>query len=52
MPAAKKTAAINMRVEPRFKALAEKAAEAERRSLTSYVEKLIADDLRKRRLLK
>jgi hypothetical protein len=40
-----KTAQVNLRLKPAMKAAAEKAAEAEHRSLTSYIEKLIADDL-------
>jgi hypothetical protein len=40
-----KTAQVNLRLKPALKAAAEKAAEAEHRSLTSYIEKLIADDL-------
>jgi hypothetical protein len=41
-----KTAQVNLRLEPSLKAAAERAAKADRRSLTSYIEKLIEDDLR------
>jgi hypothetical protein len=41
-----KTAQVNLRLEPSLKAAAEEAAKADRRSLTSYIEKLIEDDLR------
>ena len=41
-----KTAQVNLRLEPSLKAAAEQAAKADRRSLTSYIEKLIEDDLR------
>jgi hypothetical protein len=34
-----------LRLKPAMKAAAEKAAKAEHRSLTSYIEELIADDL-------
>jgi hypothetical protein len=40
-----KSAQVNLRLKPALKAAAEKAAKAEHRSLTSYIEKLIADDL-------
>jgi hypothetical protein len=40
-----KTAQVNLRLEPALKAAAEKAAAADHRSLTSYIEKLIADDI-------
>lgn len=39
-----KTAQVNLRLEPSLKAAAERAAEAEHRTLTSYIEKLILDD--------
>ena len=42
-----KTATLNLRIDPKVKAAAEKAAEAERRSLTGMVEKLLIDHLRK-----
>ena len=46
-----KTASIGIRVEPDFKEAIESAAKADRRSVASYIEKLIADDLEKRGLL-
>jgi hypothetical protein len=45
MPPELKTAQVNLRLKPAMKAAAEKEAGAEHRSLTSYIEKLIADDL-------
>jgi hypothetical protein len=47
-----KTAQVNLRMDPTLKAAAEKVAAAERRSLTSYIEKLIADDLEARKASK
>lgn len=44
----KKTATLNLRIEPEIKAAAEKAAAADRRSITSLVEKLLADYLREK----
>jgi predicted HicB family RNase H-like nuclease len=44
-----KTATINLRVDTEIKALAVSAAATERRSLTAYIEKLIEDDVAKRR---
>jgi hypothetical protein len=41
-----KTAQVNLRLEPALKKAVEKAAEADRRSLTSLVEKLLVDHLR------
>jgi hypothetical protein len=41
-----KTAQVNLRLEPSLKAAAERAAEADHRTLTSYIEKLIMDDMR------
>lgn len=41
-----KTAQINLRIDPELKAAAEKAAAADKRSLTSLVEKLLDDYLR------
>jgi hypothetical protein len=41
-----KVAQVNLRLKPTMKALAEKAAEADQRSLTSLIEKLLADYLR------
>jgi len=46
-----KTAQVNLRIEPALKAAAEKAAAADQRSLTSLVEKLLADYLKKRGFL-
>jgi hypothetical protein len=45
----KKIAQINLRVDPILKAEAEKAAAADHRSLTSLIEKLLAEYLRKAR---
>ena len=39
-----KTAQVNLRLAPALKAAAEKSAEADNRTLTSYIEKLILDD--------
>lgn len=47
-----KTAQVNLRIEPALKAAAEKAAEADHRSLTSLIEKLLTDHLRKKGYLK
>jgi hypothetical protein len=44
--AREKTAVINIRVEPSLKEAAERAAKADRRSLTTFIEKLIEDHLR------
>jgi predicted HicB family RNase H-like nuclease len=44
-----KTATINLRFDDEMKALAMRAAAADRRSLTAYIEKLIEDDIAKRR---
>ena len=38
---------IHMRIEPALKKAAERAAKADRRSLTTYIEKLIENDLHK-----
>lgn len=46
-----KTASIGIRIEPEFKEALEQAAKTERRSVASYIEKLIADDLERRGLL-
>jgi predicted HicB family RNase H-like nuclease len=43
-----KTATINLRVDDDIKALAIRAAAADRRSLTAYIEKLIEDDVAER----
>jgi hypothetical protein len=42
-----KTAQVNLRLDPQLKALADKAAAADNRSLTSLVEKLLTDHLKK-----
>jgi predicted HicB family RNase H-like nuclease len=47
-----KTAQVNLRIHPSLKAAAEKAAEAGHRSLTSLVEKLLADYCKRKGLLK
>jgi predicted HicB family RNase H-like nuclease len=41
--AQRKTAQFNMRMDPELKELAEKAAAADRRSLSSLIEKLLED---------
>jgi len=43
-----KSSLIQLRVRPSMKAAAEKAATDDERSLTSLIEKLLADYLRKR----
>src|SRR5260370_28892387 len=48
MPRISKTVMLNLRIDPELKASAQRAAEADRRSLTAYIEKLIEDDLRAR----
>lgn len=50
--ASTKTATLNLRIAPELKALAERAAADDQRSLTSLVEKLIADHLKKEGYLK
>ncbi|MEY9295766.1 hypothetical protein ABIF21_000144 [Bradyrhizobium elkanii] len=47
-----KTAQVNLRIDPDLKALADKAAEADQRSLTSLIEKLLTDYLKKQGFLK
>ncbi|HEY5379908.1 MAG TPA: hypothetical protein VIJ78_10285 [Pseudolabrys sp.] len=47
-----KTAQVNLRIAPALKAAAEKAAADDQRSLTSLVEKLLTDYLRKHGYLK
>lgn len=42
----KKTATLNLRIAPEIKEAAEKAASDDQRSLTSLVEKLLADHLK------
>ena len=43
-----KSAQVNLRLQPSLKEAAEKAAADDRRSLTSLIEKLLADYLRKK----
>jgi len=43
-----KTATLSLRIDPELKRLSEKAAADDQRSLTSLIEKLLADYLRKR----
>jgi hypothetical protein len=43
-----KSATLNLRIDPELKEAAEKAAADDRRSLTTLVEKLLADYLRKK----
>jgi hypothetical protein len=43
-----KSATLNLRIDPKLKEAAEKAAADDRRSLTTLVEKLLADYLRKK----
>jgi hypothetical protein len=47
-----KTAQVNLRIEPKLKETAEKAAADDQRSLTSLIEKLLTDHLRKKGYLK
>jgi len=47
-----KTAQVNLRLQPSLKAAAEKAAAADRRSLTSLIEKLLSDYLQKNGYMK
>jgi predicted HicB family RNase H-like nuclease len=47
-----KSAQLLIRLQPSLKAAAEKAAAADRRSLSSLVEKLLADYCKKQGLLK
>jgi predicted HicB family RNase H-like nuclease len=48
VPRISKTETLNLRIDPKLKEAAMRAAEADRRSLTAYIEKLIEDDLRMR----
>lgn len=48
MASRKKSFAINIRVDEAVKEAAEKAAKDDTRTVTSYVEKLIVDDLKAR----
>jgi hypothetical protein len=52
MPDELKTAQVNLRLAPSLKKAAEKAAAADHRSLTSLIEKLLADYCRKEGFLK
>ena len=47
-----KTAQVNLRLQPSLKAAADKAATDDQRSLTSLIEKLLTDHLRKGGYLK
>jgi hypothetical protein len=47
-----KIAQVNLRLRPSLKAAAEKAAEDDNRSLTSLIEKLLTDHLKKKGFLK
>jgi len=42
-----KTAQVNLRIDPHLKAAADKAAAEDQRSLTSLIEKLLTDFLKK-----
>jgi hypothetical protein len=48
----KKTATLNLRIDPPLKEAAEKAAADDRRSLTSLVEKLLTEHLKAKGYLK
>ena len=48
MTQCRKTATLNLRLQPSLKEAAEKAAADDHRSLTSLIEKLLADHLRQR----
>jgi hypothetical protein len=52
MPAELKTKQVNLRLQPSLKAAAEQAAAADRRSLTSLIESLLADYCKKHGFLK
>jgi hypothetical protein len=43
-----KTAQVNLRIDPQLKAAADKAAVDDHRSLTSLIEKLLSDYLKRR----
>jgi hypothetical protein len=43
-----KTAQVNLRIDPQLKAAADKAAADDHRSLTSLIEKLLSDYLKRR----
>ena len=49
MPRTGKTETLNLRIDPALKEAAERAAAADRRSLTAYIEKLIEDDVQGRK---
>jgi hypothetical protein len=48
----KKTATLNLRIDPALKAAAEKSAADERRSVTSLVEVLLSEHLKAKGYLK
>ncbi|MBK3397637.1 MULTISPECIES: hypothetical protein [Methylobacterium] len=48
----RKTATLNLRIDPAIKAAADKAAAEDQRSLTSLVEKLLTDHLKAKGYLK
>ncbi|MGH1590433.1 hypothetical protein ACRBEV_21475 [Methylobacterium phyllosphaerae] len=50
--AAKKTAQVNLRIDPALKEAAETAAKEDQRSLTSLVEKLLTEHLKAKGYLK
>jgi hypothetical protein len=52
MPSETKSAQMLVRIQPSVKSAAEKAAADDRRSLSSLVEKLLVDHLRKKGYLK
>jgi len=52
MPVGRKTATLNLRVDPALKTAAEKVAKAEHRTLTNLVEKLLADYVERYRRMK
>jgi hypothetical protein len=47
-----KTAQINLRIDPKLKDAADRAAADDQRSLTSLIEKLLTDQLKKKGYLK
>ena len=47
----KKTSQINLRISPKLKEAADRAAAADQRSLTSLIEKLLTDYLREQKML-
>jgi hypothetical protein len=49
MPRTSKTETLNLRIDPALKEAAARAAAADRRSITAYIEKLIEDDLQARK---